>query len=78
MDRWLASDAGGFSRRETALGDPGALDLLFDCFVDRPVLVAHVEVAGLGLDRPGGDQHAFEKTVIEMGIETGDFIHFGL
>ena len=28
---------------------------------DGRIFVAHIDEAGLGLDRPGGDQHAFEE-----------------
>ena len=49
----MRGEAGGF--------DGG--DLLEQDLAHRRVLVAQVDVDGLGLDRPGGDQHAFEELV---------------
>ena len=53
VDKAGGDDAGVFKRRDLAAQD----------VQHGGILVAHVDKAGLGLDRPSGDQHAFQHQV---------------
>ena len=58
MDARMPRQPGGFDRRDLAFEDRAALR----------VFVAQIDVDLGGLDRPGGDQHPFEKAV-RVGFE---------